>query len=114
MRNVARKKKKKEKSRQKGLKERKIGTTQLTLNEENELIDGENPSPEIIEEDNSPTASSTSGNSIGLENQLLESLEMEVQNIDRRDHNVGGEDGHLQKFKDSVSLHVTSKEIVSG
>jgi len=118
VRNVARKKKKKEKFRQRVLKERKSGTTQLILNEENESIDGENPSLEIVEEDNSPTTSSTSVNSFGLENQLLEPLEMGVnvliQSITWRDHDVCGEDKHLQKLKDVCSIHVASPKDLSG
>jgi len=118
VRNVARKKKKKEKSRQKVLKERKFGTTQLILNEDYESIDGENPSLEIVEEDNSPTASSTSANSSGLENQLLEPLEMEVnvviQSISWGDHHVYGEDKHLQKLEDICFVHETSKKDTLG
>jgi len=118
VRNVARKKKKKEKSRQKGLKERKADICQSTLNEGNESMDGENTSLDIVEEDNSPTTSSTSLNSSGLDNQLLKPREMEVNtsisNINWRDYHVGEEDGCLQNSKDVLYVHVTSEEIVPG
>ncbi|KAH9551258.1 hypothetical protein CY35_09G005900 [Sphagnum magellanicum] len=72
-------KKKKKKSRQKGVKERKGNASQLAPHEiENESMeDEEGPSPEIIEEDDSPTASSISLASSGHEPNLPEPLEME-------------------------------------
>lgn len=88
------------------MKERNGGTIQLALNEENESFDGDNPFPEIIEEENSPTASSTSVNSSGLENPFFEHLEMEVnshvQNMDGRVQVVGGEDGCPKTTKNMV------------
>uniref|UniRef100_A0A7I4AAP3 Uncharacterized protein n=1 Tax=Physcomitrium patens TaxID=3218 RepID=A0A7I4AAP3_PHYPA len=112
-RNVAKKKKKKEKSRQKGLKDRKAGAIYLALSEENESGDDENPS-EIVEEINSPTASSASVNSSGLENILVESFEMEVnrqvQNVDKRDHNVGCEDANLLKENGMHFMRVICRE----
>ncbi|KAH8952914.1 hypothetical protein BDL97_09G109300 [Sphagnum fallax] len=72
-------KKKKKKSRQKGVKERKGNASQLAPHEmENESMeDEEGPSPEIIEEDDSPTASSISLASSGHEPNLPEPLELE-------------------------------------
>lgn len=113
---VAKKKKKKEKSRQKGLKERKGGTTQSPLNEENESLDGESPSLEIVEEDNSPTASSTSINSSGQENPLLEHLEMEVsyqvQNANGRVHIIDEEGECLLKSNNIFYLPMRIKNVV--
>ncbi|CAK9880512.1 unnamed protein product [Sphagnum jensenii] len=73
-------KKKKKKSRQKGLKERKGIVSQLAIHElENDSMDEEGPSAEIVEEDDSPTASSTSLGSLGgCEPNLAESLEIEI------------------------------------
>ena len=102
------------------MKECKGGTTQINLNEVNESIDGENHLLEIVEEDNSPTPSSTSVNSFGLENSLLENLKMEVnnqvQNIDGRVHNtIVRECENLLKSKDILFAQcATSKNIVSG
>lgn len=95
------------------MKDRKAGAIYLALSEENESGDDENPS-EIVEEINSPTASSASVNSSGLENILVESFEMEVnrqvQNVDKRDHNVGCEDANLLKENGMHFMRVICRE----
>lgn len=53
-------------------------------------MDGESASPEIVDEDNSPTASSTSRGSSGHDNNLAEPLEMEI--IDQAAHVVASDE----------------------
>ncbi len=62
------------------MKERKGSVSQLAIHElENDSMDEEGPSAEIVEEDDSPTASSTSLGSLGgCEPNLAESLEIEI------------------------------------
>lgn len=88
------------------------------LNEENESVDDENPSPEIVEEDNSPTASSTSLNSSAHDNPLLlEPQEPEVSDQSQpegRDRTISGEGGQPPKLKDTSSVQFLTKDHASG
>ncbi|CAM6010037.1 unnamed protein product [Sphagnum balticum] len=110
-------KKKKKKSRQKGLKERKGSVSQLAIHElENDSMDEEGPSAEIVEEDNSPTASSTSLGSLGgCEPNLAESLEIEIceqagQEVMGRDEEViAGQDSSLSNRTGRDSRSIESK-----
>lgn len=98
------------------MKDRKTGAPTSVLNEENESLDDGNPSPEIVEEDNSPTASSTSLNSSAHDNPLLlESQEPEVidqSQAEGRDQAILGEGDQPPKPNDTSS--VLTKDHASG
>lgn len=100
------------------MKDRKSGAPTSVLNEENESVDDGNPSPEIVEEDNSPTASSTSLNSSAHDNPLLlESQEPEVidqSQAEGRDQAISGEGDQPPKPKDTSSVQFLTKDHASG
>ena len=101
------------------MKERKGSISRLALHElENESVDEESASPEIVDEDNSPTASSTSRGSSGHDNNLAEPLEMEIidqaAHVEASDENLSLEVNLVVKPKVVSPLQLHKKEPVPG